>query len=76
MLRDRRLRRYGTLPVNKHVVVKYGAVNGNEGQLSVLRGKLNRLVRRTKGCTKSIEMPVNLLALVFCDKLKLNATHY
>ena len=40
----------------------------------MLRGKLNRLVRRTKGYTKSIEMLVNLLALVFRAKLKLNAT--
>ena len=67
---------YRALPVNKHVVGKYGAVNWNEGLRSMLRGKLNRLVRRTKGYTKSIEILVNLLALVFCDKLKLNTTHY
>ena len=67
---------YGALPVNKHVVGKYGAVNWNEGLHSMLRGKLNRLVRRTKGYAKSIEMLVNLLALVFCDKLKLNTTHH
>ena len=60
----------GTLPVNKHVVGKYGAVNWSEGLPSMLRGKLNRLARRTKGYTKS----VNLLALVFCAKFKLNAT--
>ena len=60
--------------VNKHVVGKCGAVNWNEGLRSMLRGKLNRLVRRTKGYTKSIEMLVNLLALVFLAKLKLNAT--
>ena len=65
---------YGTLPVNKHVVGKYGAVSRNRGLHSMLRGKLNRLVRRTKGCAKSVDMPVNLLALVFCDKLKLNTT--
>ena len=62
------------LPHNKHVVGKGGAVNWNEGLHSMLRGKLNRLVRRTKGCAKNIEMLVNLLALVFCDKLKLNTT--
>ena len=62
------------LPVNKHVVGKYGAVNRNEGLRSMLRGKLNRLARRTKGCAKSIEMLVNLLALVFAHKLKLNIT--
>ena len=55
---------YGALPVNKHVVGKYGAVNWNEGLHSMLRGKLNRLVRRTKGYTKSVEMLVSLLALV------------
>ena len=67
---------YEWLPRNKHLVGKYGAVNWNEGLHSVLRGKLNRLVRWTKGCAKSIEMLVNLLALVFCDKLKLNTTHH
>ena len=65
---------YGTLPVNKHMVGKCGAVNWNEGLHSMLRGKLNRLVRRTKGYTKSVDMLVNLLALVFCYKLKLNTT--
>ena len=64
----------GALPVNKHVVGKYGAVNRCDGLHSMLRGKLNRLVRRTKGCAKSVDMLVNLLELVFCDKLKLNAT--
>ena len=67
---------YGTLPVNKHAVEKYGAVNWNEGLHSMLRGKLNRLVRRTKGCAKSVDMLVNLLAPVFYDKLKLNTTHH
>ena len=38
----------------------------------MLRGKLNRLARRTNGCAKIVKMPVNLLALVFCAKLKLN----
>ena len=66
---------YGALPVNKHVVGKRGAVNWNAGLHSMLRGKLNRLVRRTKGYAKSVDMSVNPLALVFCDKLKLNATH-
>ena len=65
---------YERLPVNKHVVGKYGAVNWNEGLHSMLRGNLNGLARRTKGCAKSVDMPVNLLALVFCAKLKLNTT--
>ena len=59
---------YGALPLNKHVVGKYGAVSRNRGLHSMLRGKLNRLVRRTKGYTKSVEMLVNPLALVFCHK--------
>ena len=67
---------YEWLPYNKHVVGKYSAVNRNDGLHSMLRGKLNRLARRAKGCVKSIEMLVNLLALVFCAKLKLNATHH
>ena len=67
---------YGALPVNKHVVGKYGAVNWREGLYSMLRGKMNRLVRRTKGCAKSVEMPANLLTLVFFDNLKLNATQH
>ena len=52
----------------------YDAVNWNEGWRSILRGKLRLLVRRTKGYTKSVDMLVNLLALVFCAKLKLNTT--
>ena len=65
---------YGCLPVNKRKVGKGGAVNKNDGWRSMLRGNLNRLARRTKGCAKSVEMLANPLALVFCDKLKLNAT--
>ena len=42
------------LPVNKHVVGKCGTVNWNEWLRSMLRGKLNRLVRRTNGCAKSV----------------------
>ena len=40
---------YGCLPVNKRKVGKGGAVNGNEGLHSALRGRLNRLVRLTNG---------------------------
>ena len=67
---------YRALPVNKHVVGKYGAVDWNDGLHSMLRGKLNRLAHRTKGYTKSVDMLMNLLALVCCDKLKLNITHH
>ena len=35
----------------------------------MLRGKLNRLVRRTKGYTKSVERLVKLPALVFAHML-------
>ncbi len=55
---------YGWLPTNRHEVGKYGPVNWNEGLHSWLRGKLNRLVRRTKGYTKSVAMLVYSLALV------------
>ena len=62
---------------SRWVVEKCGAVNWNEGLHSMLRGKLNWLVRRTKSCAKSVDMLVRLLALVFCAKLKLNTTqHY
>ena len=54
----------GWLPPDRHVIGKGGAVNWNEGLHSVWRGKLNRLMRRTKGYTKSIEMLVYSLALV------------
>ena len=54
----------GWFPPNRHVVGKGSAVNWNEGLHSVWRGKLNRLMRRTKGYTKSIEMLVYSLALV------------
>ena len=54
----------GWLPPDRHVVGKGGAVNWNEGLHSVWRGKLNRLMRRTKGYTKSVEMLVYSLALV------------
>ncbi len=55
---------YGWLPANRHEVGKYGPVNWSEGLHSWLRGKLNRLVRRTKGYTKSVAMLVYSLALV------------
>ena len=67
---------YGALQVNKHVVGKRGAVNWNVGLHSMLRDKLNKLAHRANGCAKSVDMPVNPLALVFCAKLKLNATHH
>ena len=58
---------YEWLPRNKHVhvICKGGVVNWNEGLYSKLRGKLNRLVRCTKGYTKSVEMLKHLLAIAF-----------
>ena len=56
---------YGCLPVNKRKVGKGGAVNRNERLHSVLCGKLNRLVRRTKGYTKTDGMLTMSLALAW-----------
>ena len=56
---------YICLPVNKHKVGKGGAVNMNEGLHSVLRGKLNRLVHRTKGYSKTDEMLTLSIALAW-----------
>ena len=42
----------------------------------MLRGKLNRVVLRTKDCAKSVDMTVNPPAPVFCDKIELNDTQY
>lgn len=40
----------------------------------MLCGKLNRFALRVKSTVKSVDMPVNLLAPAFYDKLKLNIT--
>lgn len=56
---------YKWLPANKHKVGKGGEVNRNEGLHSALRGKLNRLVRSTKGYSKSVEMLDASLALLW-----------
>ncbi len=47
---------YDWLPTNRHEMGKYGPVNWNKSLHSVWCGNLNRLVRRTKGCTKSVAM--------------------
>ena len=62
-----RYRVYEWLPRNRHRMKKGGAVNRNEGLHSVWRGKLNRLARRTKGYTKSVEMLVGSIAWVALD---------
>ena len=56
---------YEWLPRDRHAIGKGGAVNRMSGWRSKLRSKLNRLVRRTKGYTKSVEMLKHLLAIVF-----------
>ena len=44
-------------------------MNRMSGWRSKLRSKLNRLVRRTKGYTKSVEMLNHLLAIAFEERL-------
>jgi len=65
----------GLLPPKKHTARKGGAVNRNEGLHSMLRSRLNRLMRKTKGYSKSVEMLEYSLALVWPKlQLKLNST--
>ena len=56
---------YEWLPSERHVVGKGSEVNRNEGLHSMLRSKLNRLVRRTKGYTKSLDMLSGPLCMVW-----------
>ena len=56
---------YQWLPCHKHQVGKGSEVHRHEGLHSVLRGKLNRLVRKTKGYSKSLEMLTGSLARVW-----------
>ena len=44
---------YGCLPVNKHRIGKGGVMNRNEELHAVLRCKLSKFVRRTKGYSKT-----------------------
>ena len=60
---------YQWLPRDRHVIGKAGVVNWNEGLRSKLRSKLNRLARRAKGYTKSVEMLKHLLAIALEDCL-------
>ena len=55
---------YEWLPSDRHVVGKGLEANRNEGKNSVLRDKLNRLHRRTKGHSKSEEVLEGSVALV------------
>ena len=56
---------YGCLSMNKHWVGKGGAVNGNAGLHSVLRGRLNGLIRLTKDYSK----PDGMLTLSTCASM-------
>ena len=55
---------YKWLPADRHVVSKGSEANRNEGLRSVPRSKLNRLVRETKGYSKSVEMLSGSPALI------------
>ena len=61
---------YEWLPHNRHVAGKGLEANRNEGLHSVLRDKLNRLHRRTKGYSKSVTLLRDSIALV-CLRLGL-----
>ena len=62
---------YGAwLPPARHKRGKGGAVNWNEGEHSRLRGKLNRLMRQSKGYSKDETMLAGSVALV-CLRLGL-----
>ncbi len=58
------------LPPERHTVGKGGPVNRNEGLHSRLRGRLNRLMRQTKGYSKDGAMLAGSVALV-CLRLGL-----
>ena len=51
-------------PPDSHQIGQGSPVNWNEGLPVVLQSKPNRLVRRTKGYTKSIELLAYSVALV------------
>lgn len=55
---------YGWFPRHQHIRGKFGKGNRNEGVHSILRDRLYRLARRTKGYTKSLEMLRGSIALV------------
>ena len=56
---------YNGLPANRHEARKGREVNRKEGLPPVLRGKLNRLMRKTKGYTKVKEILIASLALLW-----------
>ena len=61
------------LPPERHTAGKGWALNWNEGLHSVWRGRLNRLMRRTKGYTESVAMLAYSLAWsAGCGHCKVN----
>ena len=60
------------LPHNRHVVGKGLEANRNEGLHSVLRGKLNRLVRRTRGYTRARPCCGTRWPWCVCDRVGYN----
>ena len=56
---------YGWLPTGSREVGKGSEVNRNEGLHSVSRGKPNGLGRSVEGYSKSVEMLVGSLAMVW-----------
>ena len=54
---------YVCLPMNMREIGKGGDMNRNEGLRTVLRCKLNKLVRRTKGYSKMDRMLTLSIAL-------------
>lgn len=54
----------GWFPAERLVVGKSGVVNWNEGLHSVMRDKLNRLIRQIKGYSKSSSILSDSIALV------------
>ena len=61
--RSDRYEAYSVPPLILHVKGEGSEVNRNEGPHSKLMVKLNRLVRRTHGCSKRLYMPVGALAM-------------
>ena len=57
------------MPRDKHMIGKGSAVNRNNGFRSKLRSKLNRLMRRTKGYAKSVDMLKHLPAIALEERL-------
>jgi len=55
---------YRWLPSDQHHVGKGGKVNRNEGVHSILRDRLYRLSRATKGYTKSLPMLTASVAMI------------